>query len=137
MSTLMIVLIIGGLIVLLCCGACGGCFYFGLGQTNKVRDEVMRKVSASQAVKDALGEPLTPSTMPSNISVVNDQVTIDFDVTGPQGSGKVHAEGTNTVNGFEPRVIHVTPAGGQMIDVNAATDKTDLEFDTGMEDQAE
>src|SRR5690242_5747007 len=82
MSTMMIVLIIGGLIVLLCCGACGGCVYFGVGQTNKVRDEVMRKVNTNQPVKDALGEPLTPG-MTSNVQFNNQQATIDFEVTGP------------------------------------------------------
>jgi hypothetical protein len=136
MSTMMIVLIIGGLIVLLCCGACGGCIYFGMGATNQVRDEVMRKVNTSQPVKDAFGEPLTPN-MTRNFQFNNQQVTIDFDVTGPKGSGKVHAEGTNGPNGFEPSVIHVTAPDGKLIDVNAATDKTDLEFDTGMEDATE
>jgi Fe-S cluster biogenesis protein NfuA len=135
MSTIMIVLIIGGLIVLLCCGACGGCMYFGVGATNKVRDEVMRKVNTSQAVKDALGDPLTPS-MPNNVKFENQQTTIDFDVTGSKGTGKVHAEGTNGPNGFEPSVIHVTAPDGKVIDVNAKTDPTDLEFDTGIDDEA-
>jgi hypothetical protein len=136
MSTIMIVLIIGGLIVLLCCGACGGCVYLGLGETNKVRDEVMRKINTSQPVKDALGEPLTPSSMPSNVKFENQQVTIDFEVTGPKGSGKVHAEGTNGPNGFVPSVIHVTPSDGKIIDVNAKTDPTDLEFDTGIDEDS-
>jgi hypothetical protein len=135
MSTVMIVLIIGGLLVLLCCGACGGCIYFGLGETNKVRDEVMRKVNASQAVKEALGEPLTPNSMPSNVKFENQQVTIDFEITGSKGTGKVHSEGTNGPNGFEPSVIHVTTPDGKLIDVNAKTDPTDLEFDTDMDDE--
>lgn len=134
MSTIMIVLIIGGLIVLLCCGACGGCLYLAGGQTTKVRDEVMRKVNTNQAVKDALGEPLTPSNLPSNFKLENQQVTIDFDVTGSKGAGKVHAEGTNGPNGFEPNVIQVTAPGGKIIDVNAKTDPTDMEFDTPLDD---
>jgi hypothetical protein len=135
-STMMIVLLIGGLIVLLCCGACGGCIYFGMGATNQVRDEVMRKVNTNQAVKDALGEPLTPS-MPSSIQFNNQQVTIDFDVIGPKGKGKVHSEGISGSNGFEPTVIHVTAPDGKLIDVNAKTDPTDLEFPTDLGDTPE
>lgn len=134
MSTFMIVLMVVGLLVLLCCGACGGCLYFGAGETTKIRDEVMRKVNTSQAVKDALGEPLTPG-IPSNVSFVNQQRTIEFPVTGPKGSGKVHAEGTSGPNGFEPGVIHVTTSDGKLIDVNAKTDPTDMEFDTGIDEE--
>lgn len=133
MSTIMIVLIIGGLIVFLCCGACGGCMYFGAGEATKWRDAVMAKVKTNQAVKDAFGEPITAS-FPSNVSSVNLQTTMEFAITGPKGSGKVHAEGTNGPNGFEPSVIHVTAPDGKIIDVNAKTDPTDLEFDTGIDE---
>jgi hypothetical protein len=136
MSTLMIVLIIGGLVILLCCGACGGCMYFGAGEAGKWRDAVMVKVNANQAVKDAFGEPIT-SSFPNSIDSKNLNTTMEFAISGPKGNGKVHAEGTNGVNGFEPSVIHVTTPDGKLIDVNAATDKTDLDFPTDMDEEAE
>jgi hypothetical protein len=133
MSTIVIVLIIGGLLVLLCCGACGGCMYFGVGEAAKWRDAVMAKVNTNQAVKDAFGEPITAG-FPSNVSSVNLQTTMEFGITGPKGSGKVHAEGTNGPNGFEPSVIHVTTPDGKQIDVNAKTDPTDMEFSLPLDD---
>lgn len=132
-STLMIVLIVGGLLLLLCCGACGGCMYFGANQATKMRDEVMVKVQTSQEVKEALGEPLTAS-FPSNFKSENMQTSLDFGITGSKGSGTVHAEGIYGANGFEPSVITVTTSDGQVIDVNATADPTDMEFPTDLDD---
>lgn len=132
MSTLMIVLIVGGLLLLLCCGACGGCMYFGAGEATKMRDVVMAKVSVNQAVKDKLGEPLEAGF--PNFKMVNQNVTLDFSVTGPKGTGTVHAEGISGANGFEPNVITVTTSDNQVIDVNAKTDPTDMEFPTDLDD---
>lgn len=127
MSTMMIVLIVLGLIFLLCCGACGGCFWFGASTATKMRDDVMRKVNASQAVKAELGEPLEAG-FPSNVQSQNLQTSLDFPVTGPKGTGTVHAEGVYGANGFDASIIRVTTSSGKTIDVNAAEDPTNLDF---------
>jgi hypothetical protein len=132
MSTMTIVLIVLGVVFLLCCGACGTCFYFGSGDALQVRDEVMNKVNTNTAVKDALGEPLTPN-YPHKINMQNAHRDIEFEISGPKGKATVHAAGEKGPNGFEASVITVTPSGGKAIDVNAKNDPTDLEFNTGDE----
>jgi hypothetical protein len=127
MSTMTIVLIVLGLIALLCCGSCGGCMWFGASTATKMRDDVMRKVNANQAVKAELGEPLEAG-FPSNVTSQNLQTSLDFPVTGPKGTATVHAEGVYGANGFEASVIQVKTSGGKTIDVNSADDPTNLDF---------
>jgi hypothetical protein len=134
LSTLMIVLIVVGLLGLICCGACGGCMYWGANAAFKTRDEVVQKISLDPAVKDKFGEPLTPGL--PNIQIVNSNTTLDFPISGPKGSGTVHAEGVSGVNGFEASVIRVTAPDGTVINVSGEVDKTDIttpDFDMELE----
>ena len=135
LSTLMVVLIVGGGLLLLCCGTCGGCIYSYLNTMAKTRDEVFRKVRVDPNVLDKFGEPLSVG-MP-NSQMVNNQVTLDFSLTGPKGQGNVHAEGISGVNGFEASVIRVTAPDGTVIDVSGEVDKTDIttpDFDKELEE---
>lgn len=134
MRTLIIVLLVLGVLGLICCGVCGGFMYWGakVGSQALV-DPVMQRIRANQQVKDALGEPLTAG-FPSNMKVENADATVDFEVSGPQGKGPVHAELTAGPNGFEPRVIKVTLPNGSVVDVPVADDPTNLNFDAGFEE---
>lgn len=128
MSTLMIVLIVLGILGLICVGACGVCIYGAQSFVSTVgggflADGTMPFIREDQAVKDELGEPLTQEN--ATFSVQGNQVVVDFDVKGPNGTAKAHAEfaggNPNPQPGDpppKPGKITVTLPSGKVVDVS-------------------
>ena len=59
----------------------------------------LERAKANAEVKEALGEPVTPSfVVQGNINLNNDdgEADISFPVSGPKGAGQVHVQGTKT-----------------------------------------
>lgn len=128
MSTLMIVLIVLGVLGLICVGACGVCIYSTQSFVNAVgggflAEGTMTFIREDQAIKDELGEPLTQEN--GKFSMQGNTVVVDFDVKGPNGTGKAHAEFTggnpNPQPGDPPPTpgkITVTLPSGKVVDVS-------------------
>ena len=131
MSTLMIVLIVFGLIFLLCCGGCVGSCYFAGRAAGPVAlmGAVLPRVQSNPEVVEKLGSPVEPASLPTSPNADLSQgatSSVDFDISGPKGKGKVHAEVTMTPNGFDAKVIRVTAPDGSTINVSGEVDKTDI-----------
>jgi len=141
MSTMMIVLIIFGVLGLLCCGICGGCLYFGANSAGPLAymGAVLPKIQTDPTVQEKFGSPIQPLGMPSGSKLdlsPGAKSTVEFEISGPKGKGKVHAEVTNTPNGIEPAKIEVTAPDGTVINVSGETDKTDINIpDLDMEEE--
>jgi hypothetical protein len=126
-NTMMIVLIVIGVLGLICVGACGACYYainrgvtalggmaFAEGSLVFIRED--------QQVKDELGEPLTQEN--AKWAMQGNKIVADFDVKGPKGVGKGHAEfegaDPNQQPGQQPKpgVITVTLPSGKVVNVS-------------------
>jgi hypothetical protein len=127
----MIVLIVFGLLGLLCCGGCLGTCYFAGRAAGPVAlmGGVLPHVQTNPQVIEKLGSPVQPAGMPTSPNADLSQgatSAVDFEISGPKGKGKVHAEVTMTPNGFDPKVITVTGPDGSVINVSGEVDKTDI-----------
>lgn len=138
MKTVLIVLLTLGVLSLVCCGGCVAFFYVG-GQSLMgagFTEIAMQRIRGNQEVIDKFGEPLTQG-LPTSSSVNLQEggaSTVEFELSGPKGKGKVHAELTNTKNGPEPTVIRVTAPDGSTINVPTGDDPTNLNFDAGLDE---
>jgi hypothetical protein len=142
MSTVMIVLIVFAVLGLLCCGGCVAIFY-GLGKAGggaALMGVTLPQVQMHPTVREKFGGEIQPTGLPTQ-SNANFQEgatsTVDYDISGPSGKGKVHAEmKTGGPQGFSPTVIKVTAPDGTVIDVLAPTSEAAPEMpdDTGETD---
>jgi hypothetical protein len=126
-NTMMIVLIVIAVLGLICAGACGACYYainqgvtalggmaFAEGSLVFIRED--------QQVKDELGEPLTQEN--AKWTMQGNRIVADFDVKGPKGTGKGHAEfeggDPNQQPGQQPKPgkITVTLPSGKVVDIS-------------------
>jgi len=127
----MIVLIVFGLLGLVCCGGCVGCVYFG-GQGAiglGLMEGAMQRIRTNQQVSDKFGGTPTATYTASKLSLQEGSTsTVDFELSGPKGKGKCHAE--FKTNDPEPTLIRVTAPDGSVIDVSGAKDPTNLDFGT-------
>jgi hypothetical protein len=123
----MIVLIIFAVLGLICVGACGACWYIGQSVVTAAGGMVFAEgsmgfIRQDQAVKDELGEPLTQEN--AKWAMQGNKIVADFDVKGPKGTGKGHAEfegaDPNPQPGQAPKPgkITVTLPSGKVVDVS-------------------
>lgn len=129
MSTMMIVLIVLGVLGLVCVGACGVCSW-GLMNAGKafggavMAELAMVNIRQNAEVQGELGEDLTAEN--AKLDVRGQTTVVDFDVKGPNGTGKAHAEfaGGDPNNPTAPakvNVIKVTLPSGKVVDVSTST----------------
>ena len=126
MSTMTIVLIIFGVLGLICIGACGACYYAGQQLVQGVGGAVLAEVAMVNIRQDAtvkaeLGDDLTSEN--AKFSMQGQTSTVDFDVKGPKGTGKAHAEFTgadpnNPAAQAKPGTIRVTLPSGKTVDIS-------------------
>jgi len=117
MSTMTIVLVIFGVLGLICVGACGVCGYstYRLGQSAIRMGAAQIHVQTNAQVQDKFGTPLEPA-LPSATT----ETSVDYDLSGPKGKGKVHAEFKTGADGLpEATVVKVTAPDGTVIDALA------------------
>jgi len=127
MSTVMIVLLVFAVLGLICCGGCLYSVYF-LGKAGggaALMGVTLPQVQMHSTVRDKFGGDIEPTGLPTQ-SNANFQEgatsTVDYEIKGPKGNGKVHAElTTGGPQGFTPKVINVTAPDGSVIDVLAPT----------------
>jgi hypothetical protein len=129
MSTMMIVLIVLGVLGLICIGACGACYYGAQSLVTAAGGMVFAETSMvfikeDEAVKAELGDPLTQEN--AKFKMEGNKIVVDFDVKGPNGTGKGHAEfagdNSNPPPGQPPKpgTIKVTLPSGKVVDVSTA-----------------
>ena len=123
----MIVLIVFALLGLLCCGGCVASLYFAgkAGGGAALMGVTLPQVQMNPTVRDKFGGDIQPTGFPTQ-SNANFQEgaksTVDYEISGPNGKGKVHAElTTGGAQGFTPTAINVTAPDGTVIDVLAPT----------------
>lgn len=124
---MMIVLIVVAVLGLICAGACGAC-YFGMQSLVTAAggmvfaETSMVFVREDDAIKAELGEPLTQEN--AKFKMEGNKIVVDFDVKGPNGTGKGHAEfagdNPNPQPGQQPKpgTIKVTLPSGKVVDVS-------------------
>ena len=123
MSTFMIVLLVFGVLGLVCCGGCiGSCYLAGSAAgPAALMGAVIPAIQGSPQVQEKFGTPVQPVSMPTSPKVDFTQgatSSVDFDISGPKGKGKVHAEVTMTANGFDAKVIKITAPDGSSFDIS-------------------
>jgi hypothetical protein len=131
LSTFMIVLLVFGVIGLVCCG---GCIIVGwmAGRTAgpaALMGAVLPAVEGSPQVQEKFGSPIQPISLPTSPKVdftPGATSSVDFEISGPKGRGKVHAEVTMTPNSFEAKVIQVTAPDGSTFNISGEKDPTDI-----------
>jgi hypothetical protein len=126
---LIIILGIGGVGLIACCGACGGFTYFGFETAKKMIKDAppykmaMEKVRESPEVKDKIGQPITDEINFSkgaqtnqNNNVGNMNFTID--IKGPNGAASVKVSAsTEGQNKWDLDDCTVTFADGSSVNL--------------------
>jgi hypothetical protein len=125
MSVVIIVLIVLALLGVVCCGGCIASFYW-LGKTGggaALMGTVLPRVQMNPTVTEKFGGQIQPTGLPTSSNANFEQgatSTVDFEISGPNGKGTVHAEmTTGGPQGFTPTAIKVTAPDGTVIDVLA------------------
>ena len=80
---------------------------FGLLKNSQPFSDSIAAANANSAAVEALGKPIEAGFLVSgNISFENDSGTADLNipVSGPNGKGKIHLEGTKDVSGWTYQV---------------------------------
>jgi hypothetical protein len=106
--------------------AVGGCVtvlvvgVFGALKASEGFSQSLAMVRADQQVKDVLGEPLEPAFLVSgniNVSTQGGNADVHYDITGPKGTGTVHAEAFKEAGSWRFRTLIVETSSGEKIDV--------------------
>ncbi len=154
-SVLVIVLIVLGVLVLICGGACAGCLYIaGQGATavQKGVEEGLKAIQLAAAYSTAetavlsdlqvierLGEPIERTTEPQRQNTGDLKPageTFQFDVQGPKGTAIVSAVAVADKGPFRVTTITVKLSDGTTIDVKPPEeqfDPTELKIESGDE----
>ncbi len=111
------------LIGVCCCGGLGmlGFGVFAALKSSEPYQTGLKRVLASEDVKDAIGEPIKPSFLvQGNINLQNEngEADITFPVTGPRGTAQVHVRGTRAGGKWRYDEISVTLDEGAVIDLS-------------------
>lgn len=140
MSVLMIVLIVLAVLGLICVGLCGACVYAGsqaineginVGVTAMIKPEAELAIERDETIKAKLGEPLTfgAETKNENVNLGGNSASFDFDVSGPNGKGTVHVEGTTAGGMWKANTIQVKFDDGSTVNVTpVANTDTEMTF---------
>jgi hypothetical protein len=110
------------LVVVVPIGCCVGIFVWLIGslKSSEPYQMALERVRADRQVIEKLGEPVEASDwIPTgnfshhvNNGVASGEVTFDFNVSGPKGTGRVHAEAVCQNGKWRLRLLQVTPEGG-------------------------
>jgi len=123
----------GGLVVLLVAGV------FGVLKTSDAYVQSLAAVRASTEVQTALGTPIESGTfVGGNISTTpsGGHADITYDVSGPRGSGSVHAIADKVNGEWTFRSLDVQPAsGGERIVLIGNNNNNRLEVETNVQSQ--
>jgi hypothetical protein len=95
-------------------------FVFRLIKSSDVYKEARDRATTDPRVIAVLGEPITTGFWVSgSVKINNDQGTanIDFPISGPKGSARVHAEATRDERAWHYNVLRVKPESGPAIDL--------------------
>lgn len=93
---------------------------FGTLKASDAYNLSLAQVRADDAVVAALGEPIEPSLIVSGNIHVSNQVgnaDVHYDITGPKGTGAVHAVAFKEAGSWKFRSIVVKTSAGEKIDV--------------------
>jgi hypothetical protein len=94
--------------------------------------EAVAEVTANERVADALGKPVTCSRSVRGTANETDGIAmLQFDATGPNGSGIVIVEGKKTQNEWGVTHLELRPAAGDILKLTA-----DFEARTGTDTPA-
>jgi hypothetical protein len=129
LSVLMIILIVAGVLLLLCAGICGGCVLvaqrtateFGSAlELLPVQMAASSAVEGDPAVIEKLGEPIEQSSPPARQGsgeIKPAGETFTFDISGPNGTGKVTATAMKDAGAWKVTVITVQCSDGTTLNV--------------------
>ena len=81
----------------------------------------LKRVQASEEVKEAIGEPIQPSFVVQgkvNLQNENGSADLTFPVTGPRGGAQVHVRGDRTGGAWSYDDVSVTLENGTVIDLS-------------------
>jgi hypothetical protein len=141
MSVLMILLIIGGVLLLVCAGVCGGCALMAsrtvqeVGQAFEllpVQIAAMQAVQENQEIRDKLGEPVAQTSPPvrEGSGELKSSETFNFEVSGPNGTAKVKATAEKSAGTWSIKAITAMASDGTSINVPPpAATGPDVQFD--------
>lgn len=141
MSVLMILLIIGGILLLVCAGVCGGCVLMVNRAATEVGSAIellpvqisaMSAVEADQGVRDKLGEPIEQTSPPvrEGSGELKSSETFNFEISGPNGTAKVKATAEKDAGSWSIKAITVMASDGTSINVPPpAASGPDVQFD--------
>ncbi len=140
MSVLMILLIIGGVLLLVCAGVCGGCVLVASRTVQEVGSAIQlgpvyaqatEVVITDAAVIEKLGDPVTPTSLPireGSGELKPAGETFNFEISGPNGTAKVKASALQDAGSWKITVITVTAADGTTINVSPPEGSSDVAF---------
>lgn len=106
--------------------AVGGCVtvlvvgIFGALKSSDAYHQSLAAVRADAQVTDSLGEPISPGFLVSgniNVSTDGGNADVHYDITGPKGTGTVHAVAYKEAGSWKFRSLIVETSSGEKIDV--------------------
>ncbi|MCX7426291.1 MAG: cytochrome c oxidase assembly factor Coa1 family protein [Planctomycetia bacterium] len=118
-----VLLVALALFLLICCGVCGGFFLTGVTvfKNSEPYQLALEKVKQDPEVVKRLGEPIEDGFIPQgNVNINNDRgdATLNFDVTGPNGTAHVMSQ-SRLINGkWGLTQLGVTFDDGQRITID-------------------
>ncbi|MEZ6056225.1 MAG: cytochrome c oxidase assembly factor Coa1 family protein [Planctomycetaceae bacterium] len=112
-------------VLLVCCGGCGGFFVFIMGTLKDSAPYVDSLLAAKSHpdVIDALGEPIEAGFLvQGNLQINNNKKTADitYDISGPKGTATVRAAGTGVDKVWTYDTMTVTLPTGETINLMAS-----------------
>jgi hypothetical protein len=130
---LVIILGIGGLGIVACCGVCAGFGYFGLNviKTQPPYTMAMAKVRESAEVNDKIGQPIEDSIsfndqgMKFNDRGQEGDAHLSINIKGPKGSGVVSVDATKKAGTWTLDECTVTFSDGTTQTLVGGAEKTE------------
>jgi hypothetical protein len=138
MSVLMILLIVGGVLLLVCAGICGGCVLAVNRAATEIGSAVglapvyaqaTEAVTTDAAVLEKLGDPVTPMSVPlreGSGELKPAGETFNFEISGPNGKANVKASAFQDAGSWKITVITVTADDGTTINVTPPEPTSDF-----------
>jgi hypothetical protein len=139
---LLIILGIGGMGMIACCGVCGGAFYFMMSAIEQTEPYklAMEKVRESVEVDEKIGNPIEDSAGFNNQSTEQDFATgsarmrFGINIKGPKGAGSVSVSATKDGDQWTLRDCTVTFPDGTK---QQLAEEPSSEAEADSEDQSE